>query len=288
MNIDIKHLEQWVGRRESRQEQISPAPATGLAATLNRHHIDFSIGDVLPTPWHWLYFLPTARLLDVGTDGHPKLGGFLPPIPLPRRMWAAGSMQIIRPLRIGDSVTKESRIESIDVKEGRSGTLVFVKLSHELSTYDGIAIREIQDLVYRDSPTLDQQQPSGKIAATDEKWQLDVTPDPILLFRYSALTFNSHRIHYDRNYATQVEHYPALVVHSPLIATLLTELVYRSLPDKEISEFQFRATHPTFDTAAFSLCGKRGNAENELVLWSREASGTLTMDASAKIIGKTI
>lgn len=283
MNLDDAQLSRWVGNTDSRQERISAAPAAGLAATLDRTAVEFSDGDELPVPWHWLYFLPVARQSELGEDGHPALGGFLPPIPLPRRMWAAGQLQVARPLRIGDVVTRQSRVDSLQLKEGRSGALIFLRLVHELSTGEGLAIREIQDLVYRDHPDSDQPQPAGKAAPVDEEWRVELIPNPTLLFRFSALTFNGHRIHYDRDYATRVEHYPALVVQGPLMATLLLELVYRKLHGRAVSGFQFRAVYPTFDDAPFTLCGKRGSSEGELVLWGRNAQGVLTMEASATL-----
>lgn len=280
MNIDSAHLSSWVGSSESRTEGIGAAQARGLAATLNREKSHFEEGDLLPPGWQWLYFLPSARQEELGTDGHPKLGGFLPPIPLPRRMWAAGRMSVHQPLRIGDEVTRTSTIKALNVKEGRSGTLIFLTLLHELVANGVTAISEEQDLVYRAQPEPGQQ-PAGKPAPLGETWCEKIQPDPTLLFRYSALTFNAHRIHYDREYATTQEHYPALVVQGPLIATLLLELIHSNLPDKRISRFSFRAIHPAYDSTALSLCGKADEESGQLALWSKNAEGILTMEATA-------
>lgn len=282
MNTDIGHLSDWVGKNESRAELLAVAPATGLAALLNRENLCFAEGDEVPPGWQWLYFLPRARQHELGNDGHPKLGGFLPPIPLPRRMWAAGRMSILRPLRIGEVVTRETRIEDIDTKEGRSGTLVFVKLRHDFTVGRELALTEEQDLVYRAQPDATQTLPAGKAAPIDETWWLNVEPNPVLLFRYSALTFNAHRIHYDRDYAVNIEHYPALVVHSPLIATLLLEVLQQNLPNHlQIREFSFRAIHPTFVNEPFAVCARQGERADSYALWGRNQQGVLTMQASA-------
>ena len=282
MNIDHGQFSAWIGTRESRTERLAAAPARGLAATLNREDLSLDEGSPLPCGWHWLYFLPLARQSELGEDGHPKLGGFLPPIPLPRRMWAAGNISVSRPLRIGDEVVKTTTIHDISVKEGRSGTLIFVTLLHELSTADGLAISEVQDLVYRAQSEPGQGQPAGKPAPVDEAWSMTIDPDPVLLFRYSALTFNGHRIHYDPDYATGVEHYPGLVVHGPLIATLLVELLERHLPPGEhLRQFAFRAIHPTFAGQRFTVCARPGQRDGEFVLWARNHQGFLTMEATA-------
>lgn len=286
MNIDLAQLTSWIGNSESRTERISPVPACGMAATLNRENAILHEGDELPPAWQWLYFLPCARQDELGNDGHPKLGGFMPPVPLPRRMWAAGRMSIARPLRIGDEVTRTTRIDDINVKQGRSGTLIFLKLRHEFTTAAGIAITEEQDLVYRAHPEPTEVAPTGRPAPTDEIWQMDVEPDPVLLFRYSALTFNAHRIHYDRDYAVNEEHYPALVVHGPLIATLILELLGQKLPDgRRVSEFQFRAIHPTFVDQGFTVCARPAEGEDRYALWSRNHRGISTMEATASTAG---
>src|SRR5215831_3520021 len=194
-------LQQWVGRTETQSDTIEPRPVTLLSATLDRDDSPPNAGDTLPPLWHWLYFLPVYRHSEAGPDGHARRGGFLPPVPLPRRMWAGSRLEWTRPLRIGDTVTRVSRVVSITNKRGASGDLVFVVVRHELSTGAGPALAEEHDIVYRD---LAPDQTGGATRATEEaRWTRRIVPDAVLLFRYSALTFNSHRIHYDRPYTTE-------------------------------------------------------------------------------------
>ncbi|MBI1396660.1 MAG: acyl-CoA dehydrogenase [Betaproteobacteria bacterium] len=254
----------------------------GLAATLERDDVRAEIGADLPPLWHWMFLAPIARQSDIGPDGHPKRGGFLPPVPLPRRMWAGGRLRFHEPLRVGDEIRRESRVAAVDMKSGSTGTLVFVRVEHAIGTDRGIALTEEHDIVYRDHPTPDAPAPSPRAAPGDAAFSREVCADPVMLFRYSALTFNGHRIHYDRSYVTEVEGYPGLVVHGPLIATLLVDLLARNLPDARVSGFSFRAVRPTFDIHRFSVCG-RPDADGRIALWGRDHEGWLTMDASATL-----
>ena len=235
----------------------------------------------MPPLAHWLYFLPTAKQSELGADGHPRKGQFLPPVPLPRRMWAGSRVQFHLPLRIGTQISRLSRIAAVNVKQGRSGTLVFVKVAHEIRCEGALAISEEQDIVYRDAP-----QPGTEATPTPAPqgatWTRQIQADPTLLFRYSALTFNAHRIHYDRPYATQVEHYPALVVHGPLIATLLLDLVLRSVPNARLRFFSFRALMPLFDATPFSVCGAPDPKDSKSIrLWAQDERGMLATEAQA-------
>ncbi|MEO8808071.1 MAG: MaoC family dehydratase N-terminal domain-containing protein, partial [Burkholderiaceae bacterium] len=233
---------------------------------------------------HWLYFLPIAPMSAVGTDGHPTRGGFLPPVPLPRRMWAASRLVFHRPLQVGDTLTRVSEITDVQLKEGKSGPLVFVKLMHTVMSSDGAtAITEEQDIVYRDDPNPGDAPAAAKPAPPDADWCRELQPDPVLLFRYSALTFNGHRIHYDRPYATSVEGYPGLVVHGPLIATLLIDHLRRHLPEATVARFEFRALRPLFDGAPFMLNGQPAPDGHSVRLWARDAGGALCMEASAAL-----
>jgi 3-methylfumaryl-CoA hydratase len=279
-------LRQWIGKTESASDVITATPYAALAATLDRPAARPAAGTPLPALWHWLYFLPLYRQSDVGPDGHAERGGFLPPVPLPRRMWAGSQFEFSRPLCIGDTVTRRSTIVDVTEKRGRSGALVFVKVRHEIHR-DGEAspaLIEFHDLVYRDAPTAGATAPPPTLAPNTSSWERKIAPDPVLLFRYSALTFNGHRIHYDRRYVTELEGYPGLVVHGPLIATLLLDLLRREMPDVDVSRFQFKAIRPLFDLEAFSVCGRTevGVGDGRTVrLWARDHEGWLAMDATA-------
>jgi 3-methylfumaryl-CoA hydratase len=237
---------------------------------------------VLPPLWHWLYFLPSYRQSEVGPDGHAKRGGFLPPVPLPRRMWAGSRLEWLKPIAIGDEVSRESRIASVTPKSGRSGALVFVVVRHELSTAAGLALTEEHDIVYRELAPAGAESAAPKAAPSAVAlWTRRIVPDAVLLFRYSALTFNSHRIHYDRRYVTEVEGYPGLIVHGPLLATLLVDLLRRQRPGVALKRFEFRALAPLFDVAPFDVCGRPEDERGEVLLWAQGADGTLAMRATA-------
>jgi len=277
------HLRDWVGRTEQRDDTVTTAPLAGLIATLDRADDPAPIdGSVLPPLAHWLYFLPQALQREIGADGHPKRGGFLPPVPLPRRMWAGGRLRFHHSIRIGEPVTRRSTITRVEAKHGRSGALVFVTVQHEIINARGVAVREEHDIVYRDNPEPGALPPAPPQAPTDEDFSRAITPDPVLLFRYSALTFNGHRIHYDRSYVTEVEGYPGLIVHGPLIATLLVDLLRRELPDAVLTRFDFKAASPLFDIHPFTLCGRR-EADGRIALWARNHLGQLAMSAHAAI-----
>ena len=278
-------LREWIGRTETRTDRITPAPMAGLSATLDRDDAYPQAGDALPPLWHWLYFLPHEPQSGLGPEGHPVTGGFLPPSPLPRRMWAGGRLEFAGALRVGDAVTRRSRIVDVVGKEGRSGTLLFVVVEHEISNDDGVAIREEHDIVYRGAAGAGDPAPAARSAPSDESWTRRIDPDDVLLFRYSALTFNAHRIHYDRRYATEIEGYPGLVVHGPFIATLLVDLLRRRRPDADVSRFVFKAVHPLFDTGPFWVCGRPGDDEAAVRLWAKDADGRLAVEAEAGIRG---
>jgi 3-methylfumaryl-CoA hydratase len=278
----LAHWRQWLGRTEQRHDLVGAAPLAALAATLDRAEPEPVLGDDVPPLGHWLYFLPLAPQSEIGPDGHPRRGGFLPPVPLPRRMWAGGRLQWHHPLRVGDEITRTSRITGVDAKAGRSGTLVFVTVRHEVSNARGLALTEEHDIVYRDAPAPGAPAPAPQATPTDAEFGRDITPDPVLLFRYSALTFNGHRIHYDRSYVTQEEGYPGLIVHGPLIATLLVDLLRRQRPQAVLRRFAFTAVRPTFDIHRFSVHGRFGTPQ-QLALWGRDHEGWLTMRAEAEI-----
>ncbi|MFM2124642.1 MAG: hypothetical protein RL328_1093 [Acidobacteriota bacterium] len=265
----------WIGKTETLEDEITAWPVKALAATLDRE--PETTGE-LPPLWHWLYFLPVHKESDLAEDGHVKRGSFLPPIDLPRRMWAGSRFEFFDTLRIGDRAWRTSRILDVKEKQGRTGRLVFVTVRHEISTARGFALSEEHDIVYRGHPRPDEA-PVMQMAPLDPQWERSIVPGDVLLFRYSALTFNGHRIHYDRRYCKDVEHYPGLVVHGPLVATLLLDLARREMPDAVIREFSFRAVSPVFDTEPFLICGKP--EDGRINLWARKPGGQLAMSATA-------
>ncbi len=277
--IDIEALRAWKGRQETLEDVAAPWPGAALSATLDREDAAPYPGDALPPLWHWLYFLPAAPQSQLGPDGHPKRGGFLPPVELPRRMWAGGRLTFGAPLRIGDSIRRVSTIADVNVKHGRTGSLVFVLVRHEITGSSGGRITEEHDIVYRDMPAPGDRPPAAAPAPVGAAWTRGIAPDPVLLFRYSALTFNGHRIHYDRDYVTQVEGYPGLIVHGPLIATLLADLARRNDP-RAMTAFRFRAMSPLFDIAPFSVNGVAED-KDRIKLWATNATGGLAMEAEA-------
>ncbi|MFO1181108.1 MAG: MaoC family dehydratase N-terminal domain-containing protein [Ottowia sp.] len=310
----LAHLQTWQGKSETLHDSITAVPLAALSATLDRDDPAPAPGTAVPPLWHWLYFLPHARASEIGPDGHPRRGGFLPPVPLPRRMWAGGrlSWEASNPLRVGQQVQRQSTIESVKHKAGRTGELLFVLVRHRLSNANGLSLTEEHDIVYRSAahraPTLgtgvSSLPPEGALAARggpsplsgeaapapqkpplagQAAWSRTIVPDDVLLFRYSALTFNDHRIHYDRKYVTEVEGYPGLIVHGPLIATLLLDLLRRQLPQAQVARFEFRAVRPTFDLHPFSVHGRPSPDGKTVELWAQDHEGWLTMQGQATL-----
>jgi 3-methylfumaryl-CoA hydratase len=282
MSIDLEHLREWIGRAERSHDIVTAAPVAALSATLDRDDPLPRDGDRLPALWHWLYFLPAHRQSELGVDGHVRLGGFLPPVALPRRLYAGGRVEILHPLLVGDPIERVSRILDVSRKDGRTGPLVFVQVRHEISSRERLALTEEHDIVYRDTARADDPQPPLRRAPDDAAWTREIHPDAVLLFRYSALTFNGYRIHYDRRFATGAQGHPGLVVHAPLVATLLADLLRRNLPEAHVSSFSFRAITPLFDTGPFFICG-RPDADGSVKLWARDPVGTLALDATARL-----
>jgi 3-methylfumaryl-CoA hydratase len=281
MSINIDHLKGWIGRQEVLHDTATLFPVAALSATLDRDDPAPTAGDALPGLWHWLYFLPTARQSTLGPDGHPKRGGFLPPVPLPRRMWAGGRFEFLQPIRVGEAITRTSTIKDVSMKLGRTGPLIFVVVRHEVSGAHGLALTEEHDIVYREAAAPGETPPAPQMAPEAAAWRRDIEADDVLLFRYSALTFNGHRIHYDRRYVTTEEGYPGLIVHGPLLATLLVDLLRRN-SDATLKSFKFRALAPTFDTTPFAVCGQPG-AAGTVALWAQHQTGVLAMQAEATL-----
>ncbi|MFC5431830.1 MaoC family dehydratase N-terminal domain-containing protein [Paraburkholderia denitrificans] len=272
-------LEAWLDKTETLTDDITLFPLRALAATLDRE----VPADIVPPLWHWLYFLPVTRLAQAGHDGHPKRGDFLPPVALPRRMWAGGRLTFHAPLRAGQRALRTSTIANIEDKTGRSGRLVFVTVQHRYESAGVLCIEEEHDIVYRDAPQPGAPAPKAVAAPRGEMWVRTLVADPVMLFRYSALTFNGHRIHYDFPYATQEEGYPGLVVHGPLIATLLLDLVHRQRPDATVVAFAFRAARPVFANREFTLCGRPSEDGRAVELWAKDHEDHLSMQATATL-----
>jgi len=291
---DLPDFKAWLGRRRVELDVLSLSSARGLAATLDREPQGLALGQALPAGWHWAYFHPAARRSALGSDGHEKRGEFLPPIPLPRRMWAGGSLRFSGDLRLGEEVQRTSTIQSIEAKEGRSGPLVFVTVRHEIRNGDGAFVEEEQDLVYRTPPPTSRRgsdQPVGNPLPADCDWSESYVADEVTLFRFSALTFNGHRIHYDHPYTTEVEGYPGLVVHGPLLALLLLDGGLRNWGGSAL-EFRYRALSPLFASESFSLAGRRTGAtprgrglEPRLAvnLWAAHPERGLAMEAGLRL-----
>ena len=280
-------LQDWVGKSELHSDVVALTPIAALSATLDRDDPLPQPGDSLPPLWHWLYFLTVRRASELGRDGHPARGGFLPPVALPRRMWAGGRLQFHHPLRAGEEISRESRIVKVTEKMGRTGTLVFVLVRHEIRNAAGVAITEEHDIVYRDDPKPDDPKPAPCAAPTEAAWTREIVPDETLLFRYSALTFNGHRIHYDYRYVTEVEGYDGLVVHGPLIATLLLDLVRRHRPEEQVVRFEVRALRPVTVTGVpLMFCGQPEADGKTVKLWTRDHEGWLTMEGTATMAEK--
>ena len=276
MALDLAHLQSWIGRTEVLNDVATGAPVRMLMATLDCEPDPLPAR--LPPLWHWLYFLPSPRQSGLGEDGHPRKGGFLPPVPLPRRMWAGGQFEFADALLLGDRITRTSTIENVTAKSGRSGELCFVRVRHEVASQRGLALREWHDIVYRPAPEPGAAVPAYEPAPDKAGWRAEVVPDDVLLFRYSALTFNGHRIHYDRRYVTQVESYPGLIVHGPLMATLLMHHALRSNPGRAVARFEFRALKPVFDLHPFTVCGALAG-DDAAELWIADHAGDAAMKA---------
>ncbi len=279
------NLADWVGRTEIIDDSVTPTPVAALSATLDWPSQRPATGTPLPTLWHWLYFLPLAPQADIGPDGHPKRGGFLPPVPLPRRMWAGSDFVFHDPLLVGDTLSRTSTIVDVKEKSGRTGNLIFVKVRHEIRRNGsaGVALTEHHNIVYRDAPQPGDIAPPPASAPAEAAWSRPIKADDVLLFRYSALTFNGHRIHYDRKYVTEVEGYPGLIVHGPLIATLLMDLLRRQLPGAVVRKFEFKAIRPTFDIHPFAVHGQPSADGKTVHLWASDHEGWHTMDATATL-----
>jgi 3-methylfumaryl-CoA hydratase len=279
MPVDLTPLTAWIGRQETAADTLTRIPAAALSATLDRDEA-FAAGDPLPPLWHWVYFHELHKTSELADNGHARLGGFMPPVPLPRRMWAGGRFAFQRPLRIGQPGLRTSTVADLKAKRGESGDLVFLLLRHEFSGPDGTAVIEEQDIVYRDAPRPGQAAPPPRRSAEKPVWRHEIATSEALLFRYSALIFNAHRIHYDQPYCVR-EGYPGLIVHGPLIATLLADLVRRNT-DAAMAAFRFRALSPLFNGSPCVACGVPQG--RKVKLWAEDGEGGVVMEAEAELV----
>ncbi|WP_029004384.1 FAS1-like dehydratase domain-containing protein [Azorhizobium doebereinerae] len=275
--LDIDLLRSWIGRTEEVSDLVTARGLREMRVTLNQPAGDPAPGEAAMLTAHWCLAPPAVPMDGLGPDGHPARGGFLPPVPLPRRMWAGGQLEWHDDLKVGDVVARRSRIADVVVKDGRTGTLCFVTVAHEIVSPRGLAVRERQDIVYRGADAPAGGSGMGQ-AAPAAQWQESVDTSPVLLFRYSAITFNGHRIHYDRSYCVEEEGYPGLVVHGPLQATLLAEFAGRLFGRKPKS-FAFRSVRPIFDGPPMTL--NAVETADGLALWTADSDGQPCMKAEA-------
>lgn len=274
---DLAVLRRWVGRVETVGDLLDPQWARLMQQTLDRP-ATLQAGDALPPLWHWIYFLTSARISELGRDGHAAKGGLLPPVALPRRMWAGGRLRWNSPLVLGERATKTTTVTGVEMKAGRSGPLCFVRLQHDIAVDGSLRMTEEQDLVFREDPKPDDVPRAAPRPPGAAEWARTVVTSTVQLFRYSALTFNGHRIHYDRTYVTEVEGYPGLIVHGPLIATLLADLAVATAGGG-LHSFSFRAEAPLFDTSPFDIKGR--SIDQGAELWAETPDGALAMAAEA-------
>ena len=279
MSGEFESLRRWIGRTESCHDVASAWPVAALAATLDRKDPEPAAGDAIPPGWHWLYFLETTPASELGADGHAARGGFLPPVTLPRRMWAGGRIEFLRALRVGEVLRRDSEIIAVEPKHGKSGNLVFVTVRHTVLASGATATIEEHDIVYRDAARPGEPSPHGTPAPAQAEWRRELEAGPVMLFRFSALIFNAHRIHYDLDYARDEERYPGLVVHGPLQAVLLLDLARREDP-RPVKKLVYRAVRPIFHTERFTVNGKRDGSD-KAELWIASAAGYLAMTATA-------
>ena len=286
MTIDIDHLRSWIGRTEEATDLITPRLAASFEASFAPHLAPCPAGNA-PLALHWCLAPPTVPMSALGPDGHPAKGGFLPPVPLPRRMWAGGRIETMAPLRTGDSVTRRSTIGDITQKSGRNGPLCFVTVGHEIVTERGLALRERHDIVYREAaaagaPTgVEVAQPASAPSEPDDAdlvWEVET--GPVLLFRYSAMSFNGHRIHYDLPYVTGTEGYAGLVVHGPIQATLMLNIIATLAPGEPIA-LDYRGVSPLIAGAPFLVKARR-LPDGAIRAWTQGADGRVRMEGVSR------
>jgi len=281
MSSDLNQLKEWIGRTETDIDYVTVPAVHRLAATLDRDDPMPKMGDPLPVGWHQILFPRVVRHSQIGADGHPERGDFLPPVPLPRRMFAGKRTTFHQSLRVGDEVRRHSVIQDVNVKRGQTGQMVFVTVKTEITGPRGLAITEEQDLVYREAAPGGTPPQPPKPAPGRAVWSRTVTPDPVMLFRYSALTFNGHRIHYDLPYVTKTEGYPDLIMNGGLTTLLVFELArtHASTPLRYISSRNVRAL---FVNRPITLGGEPAPDNRTAKLWALDRDGALALSAEAE------
>jgi len=277
--LDLDHLRQWIGRSTEASDIVTAHLVKGLRATLFMEIGEPRPGDAAPWTVHWCLAQPVYPMSELGPDGHPTRGGFLPPVPLPRRMWAGGELEFFDALRVGDEVTRASKITDVTMKAGSTGVLCFVSVDHLVTTPRGTALRERQDIVYRDISTAASAPAKPAAAPPAARHRESHMADPVLLFRYSALTFNGHRIHYDRDYVTKVEGYPGLIFHGPMQAAFLVELAAKLHGGAAPRKFSYRGLQPLFEGSEFSV--NANDTAGGMELWTANSAGQPTMKGTA-------
>jgi 3-methylfumaryl-CoA hydratase len=278
--LDLAHLRQWIGRTSEVSDVVTAQLVKGLRATLFMEIGTPEVGDAAPWTVHWCLGQPVLPMSELGPDGHPTRGGFLPPVPLPRRMWAGGELEFFDTLRVGDEVTRSSRISDVTMKTGSTGTLCFVSVEHLIKTPRGTATRERHDIVYREISSTPPAAPTKSSASPPTaRHRESHMADPVLLFRYSALTFNGHRIHYDRDYVTKVEGYPGLIVHGPMQAAMLVEFAAKLHGGTAPKKFTYRGVQPLFEGSEFSV--NANDTDTGMELWTANSDGQPTMKGTA-------
>ena len=284
MSVGELRYRDWVAGTEIAEDPMSSVPAERLAATLDADHREFAPGTQLPPLWHWAYMLPAASQSALGPDGHPARGGFYPPIELPCRMYAGSQIEFHRPLEVGHKAARSAKVVDIAEKLGRSGPLCFVTVEHRIVQRDELCITERQQIVYREGAAGPEPYASGEqFRPGDDAWTLELTLDPVLLFRFSALTFNAHRIHYDLRYAMEVEHYPGLIVHAPLTAVLLAEVVRRNT-DERVKRLDFQALASVIAGQPVLFTARR-DVDRRVELRAIRSDGRCAMSGTAILVG---
>ena len=283
--LNLDELKKHIGRTQTATDVLLPGPANLLRLAFGRPEPEMKGGDTLPPAWLTLYFLPQYGPAQLRPDGSPRDAGVVPPMPMPRRMFAGERVRFHRPLRLGESVRRETTLADISLKSGGTGTLVFATVVNRVFGADGLAVEDERRTVFREEVKAGErnQAPRRDPAPAEVPWRKRVTTDPVLLFRYSALTFNSHRIHYDLRWATETEGYPGLVVHGPLTTTLLIDFARDCHPGRTIKSYVTQARAPLFDTAPFELRGRPTADGRGAELWAVTPEGTIAMSAEVEL-----